>query len=187
MEFSPTNKLTLERLAHYFCTIFETFSIFLLTYHAVPQKFNSFWKDQVFLLLLLLYYYYCFIYYLFIIIIITFSSTEMMSFNCLNVFQFFNPHDIDTKHIYALLQLLFYFPSSVKRFHITKHYSLKVEHLQGLSPLLKNWSFLPFLDTAATNSCPPCTKISLSWSVISVVSGIDVSAPHRYFNKYFFQ
>jgi len=88
------------------------------------------------------YYYYYFIIIIIILlfiyfIIITFSSTEMMSFNCLNVFQFFNPHDIDTKHIYALLQLLFYFPSSVKRFHITKHYSLKVEHLQGLSPLLK--------------------------------------------------
>lgn len=113
------------------------------------------------------YYYYYFIIIIIILlfiyfIIITFPSTEMMSFNCLNVFQFFNPHDIDTKRIYALLQLLFYFPSSVKRFHITKHYSLKVEHLQGLSPLLKNWSFLPFLDTAATNSCPPCTKISLS-------------------------
>lgn len=97
----------------------------------VSERIRFFYYYYYFTIIIVLFIIY------FIIIIITFSSTEMMSFNCLNVFQFFNPHDIDTKHIYALLQLLFYFPSSVKRFHITKHYSLKVEHLQGLSPLLK--------------------------------------------------
>lgn len=106
------------------------------------------------------YYYYYFIIIIIILlfiyfIIITFSSTEMMSFNCLNVFQFFNPHDIDTKHIYALLQLLFYFPSSVKRFHITKHYSLKVEHLQGLSPLLKKLVLSSFSWHSSYKLLPP--------------------------------